>query len=110
MMLIQKIEVTGTCMSLLEFLYEKREQEIPTPAPKGASVYMSIPDDYTGKIYGLDRKFFDSTADSIDDCAVLMDGSTGDRFVSFEVDNLDSVMLGSTVSPANISVIVRAWE
>ena len=103
-MIIQNIDVTTSWASLLDLAYDKRDGEPPVPAPQGASVYISAPSDFAGVLYGIDEELLDIAEEP----ATLLDGVAGDRFLSFEVDNLSTTMVKSDAD-VKLSIIIRTW-
>ena len=109
MMLIQTITIDTMEVGLLDRIFSKRSEAVSSPTPKGASVYISTPPEFTGKVFAADKRFVDTDNPTNDDRAVMIDGSEGDRFVSFEVDDLSSVILTTDSSSVSASIIVKTW-
>ena len=111
MMFAQKIVVSSAGWeSIFSLLYAVRSDEPYLTNPRGASIYFSAPADFSGKVYAIDQSLFDESGDVIADGAILIDGGASDRFMSFEVDNLSSVLLYAPDGDVELSVVVRAWE
>lgn len=104
MMIIQNIDVTTNWTSVLDLVYEKRAEDIPIPAPQGASIYLSAFEGSPSKIYGIDSLLLETAEEP----SLLIDGTAGDRFLSFEVDNLSSVMLRADAG-IKLNIIIRTW-
>ena len=105
MMLIQKVSVGTAWDSVMDLLYTVRGEEPPLPTPHGASIYFSLPPDFSGKVFGADVGLIDQDTNA----ATLLDGAANTRFVSFEVDDLNSVLLKAD-EEVTLSVIVKTWR